>query len=94
MTTSFWAEIKISGEYFCFKRTLDGDIEAILSIKGYKTDDPNEEGRVIAKVILTEQGDIGTVYFDNVARSDKYAQEIIAEAVGIMKAKAGYNEVM
>ena len=46
----------------------------IVFLDGYITEDPNEEGKVIAKVDLINR----TVeYIDEDAKTDNYAQEVI-----------------
>ena len=57
------------------------DIIAETCIDAWETSYDGEEGIVIAKVIKTVHGDVGVVYFDNVARVDEYAQEKIKEAI-------------
>ena len=55
-------------------------------IDAWLTDDPNEDGQVIAKI------DIKTLeveYLDEDAKTDPYAQDIIAEAIEMLKAN-GY----
>lgn len=56
----------------------DGDIVKRICIDGYRGKDENKPGQVIAKVILTKQGDTGVIYINDIARHDKYAQEVIA----------------
>ena len=78
----YWAEIR--NNYFesgsDVDRNLEGDVLATISIDAWKTMDDNEEGRVIARVLLSNHGDILVDYHDNVARVDTAAQEAIAEA--------------
>jgi len=93
MTTSFWKEIKADFMEVGFDSKIDRDISAIISIDAYKTNKPNEEGHVIAKVILSEHGDVCVIYFDSVARTDKYAQEIIAGTIATIKTNTGHKEV-
>lgn len=81
----FWAEIR--NDYFTddFSHEKDGAIRASISIDAWKTHDDNEEGKVIAKVILSEHGDILVDYHDNVARWDAAAQESIQDAIRQMQ---------
>lgn len=78
----YWAEIR--NNYFesgsDVDRNLEGDVLATISIDAWKTMDDNEEGRVIARVLLSNHGDILVDYHDNVARVDTAAQAAIAEA--------------
>lgn len=78
----YWAEIR--NNYFesgsDVDRNLEGDVLATTSIDAWKTMDDNEEGRVIARVLLSNHGDILVDYHDNVARVDTAAQAAIAEA--------------
>ena len=59
----------------------EGDITETICIDAWKTEDDNEGGAVIAKVIKTKSGDVGVVYINNIARTDSLAQEAIREAV-------------
>lgn len=78
----YWAEIR--NNYFesgsDVDRNLEGDVLATISIDAWKTMDDNEEGRVIARVLLSNHGDVLVDYHDNVARVDTAAQEAITEA--------------
>lgn len=78
---SRWAEIVNSYTEDTASVDKDGDIVAITSIDAYKTKNANEEGRTIAKVLLSKNGDINVMYIDDKARADEYAQLIIAEAI-------------
>jgi len=81
----YWAEIR--NDYFCTDfGPSEGDALASVSIDAWKTMDDNEEGRVIARVILSKQGDILVDYHDNVARGDEAAQTAISEATEQLKA--------
>jgi len=75
---SYWNEVRT--EYITFL----GKIKEI-HIDAWKTADDNEEGTVIAKVCLTEQNGIKVIYIDDIARTDKLAQEKIHEAIKIFK---------
>lgn len=65
--TSKWAEIRCD---FC-----DED-EDMWYVDAWLTDDPNEEGKVIAKIDL---GSKKVEYIDKDARRDPYAKEVIRE---------------
>ena len=81
---SRFAEIR--NDYLCDTFTPEeGDIVASISIDTWLTDDDNEEGKVVAKVIKTKSGDIVTVFFDNSVRMDKDVWVAINEAVEQLK---------
>ena len=61
---------QINNEYF-------DDVERCVTIDAWKTGNPNEQGKIIAKVY--EDKEKGTVYIDKKAESDEYAQEAIRE---------------
>lgn len=80
----FWAEVRNS--YFEDSiDPLEGDVLARISIDGWKTQDENESGEVIASVLLSKHGDILVDYRDGVARRDEMAQEAIEEAKAQLK---------
>lgn len=81
MSKSLWAEIKND---YTDESKEDGILKATY-IDAWKTGDDDEEGKVIAKVILTEGYEIIVVYIDNCARYDEVAQEKISEAVDELK---------
>ena len=88
MDDPYWSEIKADydeceGTQNVFPQS--DDIVKCVCIDAWKTGDPDEEGCVIAKVILTKSGDCGVVYIDNVARSNAQAQEVIKETLRKMK---------
>lgn len=59
-------------------RTTHVDEETgVTYVDGYKTDDDNEQGTVIATI--DDKGN--TTYLDERAKSDEYAQEVIQEAM-------------
>lgn len=79
---SYWEEIR--DDYIQNGDSLDPEedlgIKESITIDAWK---PNhEDGTVIARVILTVSNDIVVIYNDQIARSDKYAQEIIHAAIG------------
>lgn len=67
--TSKWVAIK--NDFVC-EDSNKIDIDAWL------TDDDNEEGKVIARIDMNTQN---IEYFDDDAKTDPYAQEIIREAI-------------
>lgn len=67
-----WAEIRNTHYDF---------IECATYIDAWETDDYNEEGKVIAKVYDTEEAE----YFDERARTDEYAQEVINRTIETIK---------
>lgn len=81
---SFWAEIR--NDYFC-NDILDeeGSLLAYITIDAWKTSDENEQGEVIACVMLTEHGDIVVDYRDKRALHDTTAQELIQDATESLK---------
>lgn len=72
--SSKWGEIK--NYYF-------DDEEKCYLIDAWVTDDQNEEGSVIAKVY--EDRNKGVLYFDNSAKTDKYAQHMIDEVIMMLE---------
>lgn len=55
------------------------EIERCITIDAWKTNNDNEEGKVIAKVY--EDGNKGTVYIDADAETDEEAQTAIEEVI-------------
>lgn len=77
----YWAEIR--NDFFESGTEIlpeEGDVLATISIDAWKTEDENEEGCVIACVMLSKHGDVLVDYRDGVARIDEAAQEAIGEA--------------
>lgn len=75
----YWSEVR--NDYFEDGiDALEGDVLARISIDAWKTQDDNEEGCVIACVMLSKHGDVLVDYRDPVARVDEVAQEAINEA--------------
>lgn len=64
---------------------LEEGIKAIISIDAWETDKDEEEGNVIAKVVVTKHNEIFVIYIDNGARLDEYAQEKIKESMENLK---------
>jgi hypothetical protein len=64
---SIWGEIR---------NDFNDEDKGIAHIDAYLTDDDNEEGRILA-TINTNTGDVH--YYDERAKTDSYAQEMIAE---------------
>lgn len=81
MPKSLWAEIK--NDYT--DETNENGILKATYIDAWKTSDDNEEGKVIAKVILTEGYEIIVDYIDNCVRCDELAEEKIQEAIERLK---------
>jgi len=84
---SYWAEILSDYD------ELEGcdpehDIIKCICIDAYKSSDGDEDGRTIAKVILTKSGDIGVIYIDHIAYGDAYAQEVIKEVLDKLNEKS------
>lgn len=77
----YWSDINNSHEENIFDPAIDGAIDKLISIDAWRTCDDNEDGVVIAKVLLTSSGDICVVYIDPVARTDAYAQELIQDTI-------------
>lgn len=63
----------------------EGDLKLVISIDAWKTDidndDVEEEGQVIAKVLVTTNNDIVVAYCNNAAVRDEKAKEIIKETI-------------
>lgn len=66
---SKWAEIR--NDFVC-------EDSHNIYIDAWLTDDDNEEGTVIARIIADTKE---IEYFDDDARTDDYAQEVIREAI-------------
>lgn len=58
--------------------------EKCICIDAWRTNNSNEEGKVIAKIY--EDGKIGTIYLDKDAITDKLAQEAINEVIRTLEA--------
>lgn len=81
---AYWAEVR--NDYFEDSiDSLEGDVLARITIDAWKTSDDNEEGKVVACVMLSKRGEVLVDYHDNVARMDEMAQEAITEAKGRLK---------
>lgn len=57
----------------------------VIYIDAWKTNNPNEEGEVIAKVEVTEDYKIQVHYLDESAKTDEYAQQVIKETIKKIK---------
>jgi len=79
-----WAEIKADFDEKDGCELVD-DIVNCLNVDAWLTDEDDESGNVIAKVIKTKSGDVGVVYIDTIAIHDDYAQSIIKEAIDELK---------
>lgn len=64
---------------------IEGDLEAVIPIDTWLTDDDNEEGAVVAQVAKTKSGDIIVIYNDNSVRADEEVTNAIIEAKNILK---------
>jgi hypothetical protein len=84
MDKPYWNEIKADYDELEADEPSD-DIVKCVCIDAWLIDNPDEEGRVIAKIILTKSGDSGVVYIDNVARTHTQAQEIIQKVLREIK---------
>lgn len=81
---SYWSEIR--NDFFNSDiLPEEGDTLASVSIDGWRTEDDNEQGFVIARVILSKHGDVLVDYHDNIARMDDLAQEYIQDAISQLK---------
>lgn len=82
--SSRFAEIR--NDYVCETFTeLEGDLEAVITIDAWLTDDDSEEGQVVAQVAKTKSGDIIVLYNDNAVREDKEVTKAIIEAKDMLK---------
>ena len=79
-STKWWCEIKADFDEKEGLETTD-DIISCINVDAWKTEDQNEEGKVIAKIIKTKSGDTGVVYINNLAQSNEDAQVIIREVL-------------
>ena len=76
----------IRNDYVCETFTeLEGDLEAVVSIDAWLTDDVSEEGQVVAQVAKTKSGDIIVLYNDNSVREDKEVTKAIIEAKDMLR---------
>lgn len=90
---SYWAEIKND-----FTETnlspKDGDVLAVNYIDAWR--EGEDEGHVIAKVLLSKHGDVMVDYVDTIARNDDLAQRVIADSkakiVEVFKARQSQHE--
>lgn len=64
---------------------IEGDLEAVIPIDTWLTDDDSEEGAVVAQVAKTKSGDIIVIYNDNSVRADEEVTNAIIEAKNILK---------
>ena len=90
---SYWSEITND-----FTETnpspKDGDVLAVNYIDAWR--EGEEEGNVIAKVLLSKHGDVMVDYVEGIARIDDLAQEVIADSkakiVEVFKARQSQHE--
>ena len=84
---SKWHEIR--NDYIDETNRHKGILE--MAIDAWKTNDPKEDGEVIAKVIAFKHNEndrentVHLVHIDNDATIDSYARNIITEGVNTMK---------
>lgn len=71
-----WGEVVENG----LSRRASGPLLAAVSIDAWETGDDDEEGRVVANVLLSRHGDIIVDFHDNGARMDQQVLEHIAKA--------------
>jgi hypothetical protein len=83
----YWERIESNPAETVFDIETDGDIYKQITIEAWHTGDGCEEGKAIAKVILTAHGDICVVYIDNTAKTDDYAQEVIQDTIAVIQDK-------
>ena len=79
---SKWMEIR--NTFSETKKDLGNMVEGIkeiVYIDGYITDDDEEQGEVIAKIIQCDGGNVITMYNDEDAITDEYAQTVIKNTV-------------
>lgn len=90
---SYWSEITND-----FTETnpspKDGDVLAVNYIDAWR--EGEEEGNVIAKVLLSKHGDVMVDYVEPIARIDDLAQEVIADSkakiVEVFKARQNQHD--
>ena len=84
---SYWSYV--SNSYWETEDDLDqkihGDIATMIYIDAWKTNDGNEEGKTVARVVKTKSGDVYVIYQDSIAEHDKCAQEIIQESIAELR---------
>lgn len=88
---------EIRNDYMYGPACGDSDEEnglfASICIDGWKTDDDNEEGTVIAKVIMSKHGDLITVWLDNGARMQDNVLEAVAKAKKMARSMFNKGEI-
>lgn len=81
---SYWSEIR--NDYFeALTSPKDGEALASISIDAWASENDNESGDVIARVLLSQHGDVLVDYHDSIARTDQMAQEAIGEAMAHLR---------
>lgn len=92
-TRRIWQEIR--NEHVDESSVEKGFVYNIID--GYKTDDDNEQGEIIAIVIACrqegEENEVSVFYMDNLAEWNNYAQEVIKESIEAMK-KYDFEEAL
>lgn len=77
---NYWSEIR--NDYLETSTSpKDGDALASISIDAWVSEKDNESGTVVARVLLSQHGDVLVDYHDALARTDQMAQEAISEAM-------------
>jgi superfamily II helicase len=75
-----WAEIRND-----FEEVLESVGKRVIHIDAWETEDDNEEGKVIAKVIQSKSRNVYVEYMDERAKVDTLAQEVIEETIQKLK---------
>lgn len=83
--TGYWLEIRND---HTDETNLDKGVVEMM-VDAWVTDDDNEEGKVIAKILAVQASDgtviVQPVYIDERARADEYAQVLIQEGIRELK---------
>ncbi len=69
-----WSEIRNDN----YEQSESMDKDSFITIDAWLTEDDNEEGKVIARINC---GTKEVIYYDNDAKTDIYAQEMIKEVL-------------
>lgn len=92
----YWKEIKNDYREEDFCSNFETGIKEIVYIDAWLSKD-DDEGEVIAKVVVTNKKEIIVIYINNVARENEYAQKIIKETVDELNEKykiESYEEIL
>ena len=71
-----------------FNKDIEGDISDMIFIDAWQTDDDDDEGETIAKVVKTKSGDVCVIYQNGIAKWNKNAQEIIQDSIAELRGLA------